>query len=261
MKTIKSYELPMYLIPFKPLIDLTTKESIKMQFSKETPTILNSKIGGVAYREPYTATPKDCFGDAMELLIQVNFDEFQLSEPFPSKGLLQIYVNKEFGNTAIQKGFDQYYIKFIDSPLPVHSHVELSQEAHVHIEFPIQKQLKIIGDHILEPVSSLDYRYNEFFSFDKLKQITEDERTFEEVYFETFLGAEHKIGGYPYFIENDFRISNPELKKYDTLLLQLVTDDANFINYRDSGIISFFIESDQLAKCNFTNVYMHVEEY
>ena len=261
MDTIKLYELPKYLIPYKQLIDETTKESIKLKFSNDLPLVQNSKIGGIPYIDTYSTIPKDRFGQSMQLLIQINFEEFNLSKPFPSKGLLQIFVNKDFGNLKMKKEFDHFSIKFTHLQLTNDTPISFSKESKINKNFPIQKQLKIIGVKSLEPVSSLDYRYEQFFPFEKLTKITEDERTFEEIYFETFLGAEHKIGGYPYFIENDFRVITTKLKKYDTLLLQLVTDDAHYINYRDSGIISFFIESEELAKLNFSNVYMHVEEY
>lgn len=260
MNPIKLYEIPKHLIPFKHLIDQTTKESIKLKFTHTLPFVHNSKIGGIPYMDTYSTIPKDRFGQPMQLLIQINFEEFNLSKPFPANGLLQIFVNKDFGKLENNKELDHFCIKFIHFKRPTNTPMQFSKEGEINKNFPIQKQFKIVGETSLEPVSSLDYRYNEFYPFDK-KQITEDERTFEEIYFEAFLGAEHKIGGYPYFIENDFRITNTKLKKHDTLLLQLVTDDEHFINYRDSGIISFFIESEQLAKLNFSNVYMHVEDY
>ena len=261
MYPIKLYELPKHLIPFKHFIDQTTKESVKLTFSNDLPFAINSKIGGTPYTDTYAEIPKDRFGQTMQLLIQINFSEFNLSEPFPASGLLQIFVNKDFGKSDMKKDMDYFSIKFSHLPATTDRPMEFSKEQEVQKYFPIQKQLKIVGKPSLEPVSALDYRHGQCYPPDMLQQVTEDERTFEEIYFETFLGAEHKIGGYPYFIENDFRLADTKLKIYDTLLLQLVTDDAHFINYRDSGIISFFIESEQLAKLNFSNVYMHVEEY
>lgn len=261
MSSIKLYELPQHLIPYKHLIDRTTKESVKLSFCNQLPLVHNSKIGGTPYSDTYSTIPIDRLGQKMNLLVQINFEEFNLSKPFPKNGLLQIFINKDFGNVGNSNEHDHFSIKFIPFQQTNETPIQFSKEDKVNENFPIQRQFKLIGETSLEPVSSLDYRYNECFTFEKSKQITEDERTFEEIYFETFLGAEHKIGGYPYFIENDFRLTNSKLKKYDTLLLQLVTDDAHFINYRDSGIISFFIESEQLVKLNFSNVYMHVEEY
>lgn len=122
--------------------------------------------------------------------------------------------------------------------------------------------MKLIPKSQFEPVSAMDYRLNNYFKPEIMDApITLDDRSFQDVYLESYLAAEHKIGGYPYFIHQDFRKTSPYLQHYDTLLLQIVSNDEQNIMWGDSGIISFFINSEKLAQCDFSDIYFHVEEY
>jgi uncharacterized protein YwqG len=259
---MKTYFLPHYLQPYKTLIDQTTKESVKLRFKDTAPELTESKIGGTPYTENYSSLAKDNEGHPMQLLVQLNCKELHLPYPFPQDGLIQIFVNQQFGNIHTSKTADQFHVKFIATIEQIEDEDSLlGHHFNPSKYFPIQKTYALQGEMMLDPVSSLDYRYNDYFTFEKLCLITEDERTFEEIYFETYLGAEHKVGGYPYFIENDFRVGKAQLQQYDTLLLQLVSDDEHYINYRDSGIVSFFINSEKLKDLDFTDIYMHIEDY
>ena len=121
-----------------------------------------------------------------------------------------------------------------------------------YTNFPINKELKLQFSTMIEPVSATDYRLSHYFNPSLLKEhISIDGRTFYDLYLEKFLSAEHKIGGYSYFIEKDFRENYVALQHYDTLLLQIVSNDEQGIMWGDSGVISFFINAKKLTAVGF----------
>ena len=62
----------------------------------------------------------------------------------------------------------------------------------------------------------------------------------------------HKLLGYPAFTQSDPREYHKKYGKYDTLLLQIDTDDG--IMWGDSGVANFFINKDDLKNMNFSSV-------
>lgn len=68
-------------------------------------------------------------------------------------------------------------------------------------------------------------------------------------------GGEHKLGGYPFFTQEEPR----EDDKFDILLFQLNSEAG--IMWGDMGIGNFFINSDDLRKKNFDNVLYNWDCY
>ena len=58
--------------------------------------------------------------------------------------------------------------------------------------------------------------------------------------------------GYPAFTQSDPRYYNKEYSKYNTLLLQIDTDEN--IMWGDSGVANFFIDKEDLENNNFNNI-------
>ena len=254
MNTTRLRDFPTCLKPYKRQLYPSLKDFCLLQFNPPFLQNLN-QLGGTAYIERYSQIPKDSAGKTMQLLAQIDFSTFQLDAPFPQEGLLQIFVNADFGkmNTPIEhEQFQIKYTQYID-----HS---IKSEALEIVESNITLPVYFSPTIHCEYISAFDYRLSQYVS--KLDLFIEDEaRTFLEIYSDYMLGADHKIGGYPYFLENDFRSGRPDLQIYDTLLFQLVSDDTIGFNYRDCGIVSFFMNSEQLANKDFSNIYMHVETY
>ena len=94
----------------------------------------------------------------------------------------------------------------------------------------------------LEPISATKYRLSHYVD-------------------SYFLSANHKIGGYPYFIYKDIRTQDSSFYKYDTLLFQLILNNAQAMMWGDSGVISFFINFEKLKKQDFSDVLFYAEDY
>ncbi|WP_158674398.1 YwqG family protein [Lysinibacillus antri] len=227
-----------------------------------------SKFAGYPYLPKTHVHPKDLKGNYMHLLAQINFSDSIFLPPFPEKGILQIFISKDlcFPEAQVKELYFQqeFKIRYYPSILPEGELVQdFSYLSNLGSDFPIQNEMGLIFSDHMEPVTATDYRLKQYLGFplSDYGHISDDEQTLEDLYFETYLGAEHKIGGYPYFIEEDSRTNSEFLKRFDTLLLQIVTNDEQGIVYGDTGIIKVFINREKLMKLDFTEVYFHAEQY
>ena len=88
----------------------------------------------------------------------------------------------------------------------------------------------------------------------------EDEES-DLIYEENSYGG-HRIGGYPCFMQDDPRDVGEDLRKYDTLLLQIVSHtmpdasgkEEDLIMFGDDGGCQFFIPRDKLRTRDFSDV-------
>jgi uncharacterized protein YwqG len=114
---------------------------------------------------------------------------------------------------------------------------------------------------------SSDYRFEEAMhsalkkaGFDNgVRDLNHDER--DLIYDENSYGG-HRIGGYPCFEQDDLRDSDYNLRKYDTLLLQIVShtmpnsegEEEELIMFGDCGGCQFFIPREKLRERDFSDV-------
>lgn len=229
------------------------------------PSMSSSKFAGAPYLPVGAVHPKDVRGRYMLLVAQINLSEVNIGEPFPSEGMLQFFISErcyEYSklNTA-EKHFCVRYYPSILTPSQLTEDFSYLATCD-YAAFPIEKEQIIQFHSVTEPVSATDYRLAHFFNPSLFNQIiTHDERSFKDVYLATYLSADHKIGGYPYFIEKDIREVSRELQQYDILLLQIISNDEHGIMWGDSGVMSFFINSDKLKQLDFSDIYFHTEDY
>ena len=265
MSTARDLNVPKELEKFRVnLLNSALKTAI-IAPGKSKPSISSSKFAGAPYLPVSAVHPKDVHGRYMLLLAQINLSDVDIGEPFPSEGMLQFFIPQRCYeyvkiNTPEKKFFVRYYPSILN---PSQLTEDFSYLATCdYATFPIEKEQSIQFHSVIEPVSATDYRLAQFFNPSLFKQIiTDDERSFHDVYLASYLSADHKIGGYPYFIEKDFREVYRELQQYDILLLQIISNDAHGIMWGDSGVMSFFINSDKLMQLDFSDIYFHTEDY
>lgn len=130
------------------------------------------------------------------------------------------------------------------------------------VAFVIEHTLYTVARQANEPVSKFDFRFHDFIPEELIVQQEQDENlSLEEIYLQHFSGAQHKVGGYAYFIHEDLRKNCIELQQYDMLLLQIISDDSQGIMWGDSGVIKFFINYYDLLNLQFDRTIMYVEDY
>lgn len=253
----KAFNIPKILLPFQIQLKKSVLNYVEIICTTDMPGIAASKFAGYPYLPKTSQYPKDLNGRAMQLLAQINFSEFPFPAPFPQQGLLQFFVSENAYNFSDTVNRQDYFF--------VHYYESTNEDAttdfpHMNESFPIEKNYAL--EYVLrsEPVSATDYRLSNFIP-NASSYMFEDGQTFEDVYLSTFLGANHKIGGYPYFIEDDFRKNSPFLQRYDTLLLQIISNDEEGIMWGNSGVVSFFINREKLKQLDFTDIYFYSEQY
>lgn len=235
-----------------------------MQLSKQIHRTIQSKIGGKPYLPPKEKIPLTESGDGMFLLIQINFAEARLPFPFPTDGVFQLYIDPiVLNNEAIpynavpQQLFETRYYQH-----PNIYSTELYALQNCSNNSAIQQALGIQFQTRYEPVSFTDYRMQQFIqNTDIILFETQTGYPFNEIYEQYFLSAENKVGGYPYFIEEDIRSNDEALRMYDTMLFQIVSNEDDQIMIGNCGIIKLFINKQALLRKDFSNVFLFIEDY
>lgn len=267
MSGAKPEPIPQLLQPFREDIECSLKSTVLLLPYKKHTTVTESKFAGTAYLPKYFAYPKDLAGKKMKLLAQINFDEFPPLQDFPQKGLLQFFISTSIleAPAAHHESIFQHFFKvrFIANPDVTQVTDDAFTSNDFDENFPIEEELALTYRHIKEPVSALDYRlaqyYGQYLAF--FQPRINDSEDIHEIYTQHYLGAGHKMGGYPYFIEEDVRSNSALLKRYDSLLIQIDSNDDDGIMWGDSGVGHFFINREKLLQQDFSDILFHWEQY
>ncbi|MBP3760655.1 MAG: DUF1963 domain-containing protein [Ruminococcus sp.] len=219
------------------------KLCVKIKLTDTKPSIFESKAGGIGYIPHDGDFPTDKNGEQLRLLAQIDCSEVDLEE-FPEKGLLQFWViNDDTAGLAdgqtVQDGFRVIYYPEIDKSVTEEEikgkFVKNQYDDDEYNGFPV------FGEYGMTFTKMVNNSTNDKGDYDK--------------YYDEYIG--HKIGGYPYFTQFDPRECYEELQKYDFLLFQLDSDygeNDDRVMWGDSGIGNFFIKTENLKNCDFSDV-------
>ena len=263
----KSISLSRQLESLRTVLEPSVAEYMKMSVSTKAASVINSKLGGMSYLPRGTAHPQDEKAEYMLLLAQVNFSEGFFPSPFPTQGLLQFFISPSAYEQTLNIGgiltTNCFHIRYHPTTTTENAVTDFSYLQPIQPNRrPVKNELALSFSKELEPVSATDYRLTHFITPKLMEQFTKTEhQIFPEIYLRYFSGADMKMGGYPYFIGEDIRKNNPALQTYDTLLLQIVSDDELDIMWGDCGVLKFFINRDKLEKLDFSDVLLFTEDY
>ncbi|MBS4207360.1 YwqG family protein [Bacillus sp. FJAT-50079] len=259
--------LPMQLQPYADALIETKKSSLIIRGKIGKATRQASKFSGEPYWLEADAYPTSKNGDPLRLLAQINFNEIEVAIPnYPTKGILQFFVANDdvygldFDDMTNQDTFRVIY----------HEKVESDQSKWMtefpsfenDDDFPIEKECTLSFEHFEEIVSGSDYRFNAITQADQLLE-NENYEAYDEMaeaYFELASGQGSKIGGYPFFTQEDPRAYG-DYPTFDTLLLQIDTEDSLNIMWGDSGVANFFIAEEDLRKRDFSKILYNWDCY
>mgnify|MGYP003407835376 CR=1 FL=1 len=263
----KSISLPRQLESLRTVLEPSAVEYMKMSVSTKAASIVNSKLGGMPYLPKGTTHPQDEKSEYMLLLAQVNFSEGFFSSPFPTKGLLQFFISPSAYEQALETGgiltTNYFHVRYYPTITTENLVTDFSYLQHAQTDrLPIKHELPLSFSKEIEPVSATDYRLAHFITPKLMEQFTKTEhQLFPEIYLHYFSGAHMKTGGYPYFIGEDIRKNDLSRQTYDTLLLQIISDDELDIMWGDCGVLKFFINREKLEKLDFSDVLLFTEDY
>ena len=242
------------------------KESIKIVLQESNPSIFESKFGGLPYLPIESEVPTNFQGKPLQHLAQIRCDDLPVNHLyFPRHGILQFWIEDndlyglDFVGEVATGGYCVVYYEDIDENLTLDAIKERYQESN-ETYFPIKGTFGLRFETVLKN-SPLEYQdvedlllesWNALYPNHKRETMYDLGEAYDNLYNENY-GAGHKIGGYPYFTQNDPR--NDE-NQYDMLLLQIDTDGSgeNWIMWGDSGVGNFFINEEKLRALDFSDV-------
>ncbi|MDL2232749.1 DUF1963 domain-containing protein [Ruminococcaceae bacterium OttesenSCG-928-L11] len=259
----------------------TIQPTLSLKAVRGGTTVFSSKFGGTPYLPQGFAYPhnEDSTSDKkpLKLLAQLNFTELPPLPGFPAQGILQFYVAYEekddvqgldFDNPISQGGFRIIYHKDIvlDESL-LQEPPALEDAADVY--FPFKGEFALIAEPVRQAMSPNDFRfdaaflktYERYLPTDK-QRVWELDSTVNDIISDTFSGTGHRIGGYPFFTQEDPR-GYGKYEDYTFLLLQIDSDGRgdDEIIWGDCGVANFFITPEQLKACDFTKVLYNWDCY
>ena len=253
----------------------TSTTAYQLEFDTEsTPTIFDSKVGGLPYWDPAKTYPTDSNGKKMYLLAQINFDQDKAESPLPQGGMLQFFIGGEemygldFDHPTAQKDWRIVYHEKIDTRVTAETMeamgipVSLDNE---EVDSPVfcscvfrlvKKETWLTPDNwerfdelTLEVAEDLfgetdAESANEVFGEDQYALVQDEDFNFENSH----------LLGHPFFTQADIRERG---WRYDTLLFQLDTEcceEKDIVMWGDCGVGNFFINAEDLQRLDFSNV-------
>ncbi len=251
-------KLPLAIEPYREKLLQTQRPFIRVtsQASRKT-KLWESKVGGQPYLPNNMAWPKSPDGRELFFLAQINLAEVPALSPFPTKGILQFFINDD----------ELYGMDFDDGEnadtFRVLFHAEvLEKESLLQTKLPRTDWDEALLPHhpdecyplsfglTEEVVPITDYQFYQHFGSDFFQQFGEKEWDVMGELEKSVRTQGHKIGGYAYFTQDDPRRPDDPM----LLLLQLDSDERMDLMWGDMGVGHFFIREKDLAARDFSRV-------
>ncbi|RZL14654.1 MAG: DUF1963 domain-containing protein [Hymenobacter sp.] len=246
--------LPDFLGEFKPQLERYKLDYLKLVATPSqagTPLPLTqSKLLGHPYLPTGVPYPHDELGQPMILLAQVNFAEAPALPPYPTAGILQLFVSP-----TEWYDMEDYCVLF-------HPDTNLAAQADFSFLTPdLYANSPVTVEHTLHFSLATEYggaedcRFKPNFGgktyYEYLRTLPEDQAQELDNY---CYNVGHKIGGYAYFAQRDPRNATAS-RANDVQLLQLDSDEK--ITFGDSGLAHLFINPTALQERRFDQAYFY----
>lgn len=265
--------VPETIRTYKNQISATVKQSFEIKLT-EVDDLLpwSSKAGGLPYLPKGADYPFHSNGTPLQLLAQINFADLPENDQYPAQGLLQFYIGGtdlygcDFDDKQKQDGFRVIYFENViedESQLEHDFPEELSVYENGEVFNPFSGEIGIVFNATEQYIGFEDVGLlRKIFG---VNNITEAEKLLATnnlyqdwlIPYSNIIEEEenHRLGGYPYFTQDDPRNFDSELQEYE-LLFQLDSADADGfgIMWGDMGIGNFFIHPHDLKNRDFSKV-------
>ena len=253
--------LPAVFEPFRENIEKSVKPFVRIYGqTKPELSVFESHFGGKPYWPKEMPYPTNADGQPLYLLAQINLAEAPALPELPNTGILQFFVDTnddmyglDFDNRTANQGFRVvYFVEPVqDNSLIISDFSLLEEIPNKMVAIPAAMQFELRN----APVSACDYSFEAQigqFSYDFFEALGGDKA--REEYDDLSESAGHKLGGYPYFTQEDPRFAEEETY---ILLFQADTDGSLGLMWGDMGIANFFIKPEDLANRDFSKVYFN----
>jgi uncharacterized protein YwqG len=250
--------LPAAMEPFREKLLQTVKPFVRVKSNPSRVTKpWESKVGGHPYFPKSVVWPCAPDGKPLFFLAQINFSEIPVLAPFPTRGIVQFFINDDdlygmdFDDGENQDTFRvMFHPEVVDNTallqtsFPALAPYEDLLPHHPEESYPLTFELQ----ESVVPVTDYDF-YNHF-GGDFFRQFGEKEWDVMEEFGKAVRPDGHRLGGYAYFTQDDPR--RPEDPKI--LLLQLDSDETMDLMWGDMGVGHFFIREKDLFAQDFSKV-------
>ena len=255
------------LTPFLEEIRATARPSVVFNLSTEPCAISNSKVGGMPYWPEEMAYPSNPEGQPLCLLAQINFTEMPALPDFPSSGILQFFIDGydgemgvSYDNLCDQSRFRVVYHREIRRDRLRSQWDGFNPPPDDGLPFPFGSEYRMrflpAADHYL---TRSDYRLNA--QLPNLSRFLDGAKwQFTENYEQYNREESHRVGGYPFFTQDDPRCypEDERMPQNYELLFQLASywgeNEEIELMWGDAGVGNFFIHPEDLRRRDFSRV-------
>ena len=269
---------PKSLQAYTAIIKATSRPAVLFRPERGATNARESKLGGTPYfpwdynadypKHPaqgmrWTPWPKHpTTGRELQLLLQINFADVPVSDPFPASGILQLFVD------------DEEWHDLGDSVRAVY-HQDVSVEAYDFSDVPTDgfhvSEAGLVFEQEHEFITLSDFRFDAVYSapifeghsFREFSRLHEWKpgRDYQSItslrYRDDFdLGrGRNKLGGY-HFSQNH-RDPRTELEAWHDSVLLVQFQDYGVLSWGDGGSAQFFIKTHDLENRDFSDLLFH----
>ncbi len=265
-------------------------DTVRLHPKRGKTTVFDSKMGGVPYfpkSMKYPVVREGEFkGKPLYFLAQLNFGTLPKLPGFPTEGILQFFAGCEgddvygmdFKDGQSQNGFRViYHENVITDKSKLYSEKDMPDFGE-NIDLPFKGEFLLTAEKA-EPmgISVEDFRcdkivaaaYNELFDGSVVGMwghgkgigIRDIDRELVDAIFESREGVGTRMGGFPFFTQEDPRGWDEGYGKCTVMLFQSdsenggdSSDPGDEICWGDAGVANFFISPEDLAKRDFSRV-------
>jgi len=257
----------------RTLKEFGTMPSVRFRITDDKPSIFESKIGGIPYMPKNVEIPVYNTSEQLRFLMQIKCSDVKGCDIFPKSGILQFWIaGDDVWGLYEDGGFRVIYYDTIDETVSENDiSSKISEMNDMEKEyFPLKGEFGVEFYPCEEtiPTDSMKYQklfiryYNEL-SGENIKSIYDlPWEILNIVLYQANSAYGHKIGGSSDFCQFDPRESEEDFERYDFQLLQMSSDFSNEhenIMWGDGGVAHFFIKSEKLKNCDFSDILYYAD--
>jgi len=261
----------------KALADFPKQHSVHFKLKEKTSSVLESKIGGMPYLPVGCEIPLDSNGKQLRFLMQINCSEVPKMECFPEKGMIQFWIAAD----DCWGMYDNFKVVYHNEITEEQADLKITEFLDYEKEFfPLHGEFGVEFFEVYESISKNSLEYEKAFckyfnelsgenikcTYDLQSKLKVSYNVYDEACYSNNSAYGHKIGGNSDFCQYDPRETEEAMERYNFQLLQMQSDfgridgkDFTNIMWGDAGICHFFINSEKLRNCDFSDILYYCD--
>ena len=249
---------------YQQMMQYTAKRMVAFELEEGEAGVLDCKIGGAYYVPEGEKMPTNSkTGEALYLLVQVNFAQIPHLPDYPKKGLMQILISDDdmygcdFDDGYNQRGWCIRYYEEV--PEQADASCIYKPEWREDLELPLERdityRLKPYEDIQAIPFDDVNFWPAAEACLDsELRGCLENDDILDGLC-DMYEEYQCQLGGYPFFTQSDPRSGESN----EVLLFQL--NSVKDIMWGDAGVANFFIDKEALKNRDFSHVMYNWDCY